>query len=266
MSASQAMTLQSTASPVALAIDRWIWVFMAVFFIAITLTGFIPDSMMKVAMVRAGARPPLPPILHVHAVLMGSFLLLLLAQSWLMATGRRDRHMMLGRIAFVLVPAMVIAGFILVPTMYRQVAHAAQVTPPPMQGQLQQLVLLLDDIALLQFTVGILFPICIWLALRARRTDPGFHKRMMFLATAIALPAAFDRIEWLPTTAPGSPLSSDLYILVAVSPMLLYDVIRNHSIPRVYWVWLALVLPVIIAGNLLWNTPGWHAFVSRLLG
>ena len=68
-----------SGTPRAHAIDRWIYVFMAAWFIVIVLVGFIPDAMMKVAMVKAGARPPFPPILHVHAVLMGSFLLLLLA-------------------------------------------------------------------------------------------------------------------------------------------------------------------------------------------
>src|SRR3954468_10204529 len=77
-------------------VDRWIFVFTAASFVVITLTGFIPDSMMKVGMVKAGARPPFPPALHVHAVLMGTFLLLLLAQTWLMAMGRKALHMQIG--------------------------------------------------------------------------------------------------------------------------------------------------------------------------
>jgi hypothetical protein len=43
-------------------------------FIVITLTGFIPDSLQKIAAVQSGARPPFPVVLHMHAVLMGSFL------------------------------------------------------------------------------------------------------------------------------------------------------------------------------------------------
>lgn len=78
-----------SGTPRAHAIDRWIFVFMAAWFIAIVLTGFIPDSIMKVSMVRAGARPPFPLVLHMHAVVMGSFLLLLLTQTVLMATGHK---------------------------------------------------------------------------------------------------------------------------------------------------------------------------------
>src|SRR5437763_4720467 len=96
-------------------VDRWIYVFTAASFIVITLVGFIPDALMKVAMVQAGKRPPFPPVMHVHAVLMGSFLLLLLAQTWLMATGHKQYHMRLGIVGFVLAAALVVVGFILAP-------------------------------------------------------------------------------------------------------------------------------------------------------
>jgi len=45
-------------SPAARLIDRWIYVYMAASFLVITLVGFIPDSIMKVAAVKAGARAP----------------------------------------------------------------------------------------------------------------------------------------------------------------------------------------------------------------
>jgi hypothetical protein len=265
MSTSYAQPLHSSARPLAVAIDRWIWVFMAVFFIAIVLVGFVPDSLMKIGMVKAGARPPFPLVLHAHAVLMGSFLLLLLAQSVLMATGRRDKHQWLGRAAFLLVPAIVIVGFVLVPTIYQQVWHGAQAAPPAVQGQLKQLLGFLENISLIQAQVGILFPIYILLALRARRSDPGFHKRMMFLAVAAPLPAAIDRMAWLPNSMPASALSTYLYMLLAVSPLFAWDVLRHRTVHRAYLVWLVLFLPFFIATMLLWDTDGWHAFASRLL-
>lgn len=265
MSTYSAQALPLSASPLALAIDRWIYVFMAVLFIAITLTGFIPDSLMKIGMVQAGARPPFPLVMHMHAVLMGSFLLLLLAQATLMATGRRDRHMWLGRAAFVLVPAIVVVGFLLVPTIYQQVWQGTQTAPPPIAEKLRGTLHMLDNIALLQMRIGFVFPICVGLALAARRRNSDFHKRMMFLAVATALPAAIDRMTWLPSTFPGSPLSTELYMLLAVSPMFLWDLIRHRQALRVYAIWLAVFLPFAIAVHLLWDTPGWHAFVPTLL-
>ena len=88
---------------------------------------------------------------------------------------------------------------------------------------------------------------------------------MMFLAVAAPLPAAIDRMTWLPTTMPGSPLSTYLYMLLAVSPLFLWDLVRHRTVNRAYLVWLGLLLPFFIATMLLWDTDGWHAFASRVL-
>jgi hypothetical protein len=99
-----------SGTPRAHALDRWIFVLMAGWFLLIVFAGFLPDSAMKIAMVRAGARPPFPIVMHMHAALMGTFMLLLLAQSTLMATGRRALHMQLGIVAFAFVPLLVVVG------------------------------------------------------------------------------------------------------------------------------------------------------------
>ena len=143
-----------SGTPRAHAIDRWIYVFMAAWFIVIVLVGFIPDAMMKVAMVKAGARPPFPLVLHMHAVLMGSFLLLLLAQTWLMATGRRALHMQLGLLGMVLAAALVVVGFILAPTMYYQVWGGATFGPPQVRAALAPVLPIIENILLLQIAAG----------------------------------------------------------------------------------------------------------------
>ena len=255
-----------SGTPRAHAIDRWIFVFMALWFIAITLTGFIPDSMMKVGMVKAGMRPPFPIVLHMHAVVMGSFLLVLLAQTWLMATGRRAYHMQLGLIGYGLAALLVIVGFVLVPTMYAQVWNGAHFGPPQVREMLQKQLPIVDDIALLQYRIGILFPLFLIIAFRARGRNAGMHKRMMFLATAMATPAAFDRITWLPTTMPASPVGPDLYVLLAVAPMFLWDVVRNKAVHPAYVIWLAVNIPFAIAVHGLWDTPWWHEMAPRIMG
>lgn len=255
-----------SGTPRAHALDRWIFVVQAVWFIAIVLTGFIPDSIMKIGMVASGTRPAFPLVLHFHAVLMGSFLLLLLTQSVLMATGRRELHMRVGITAFVLVPALVVVGLILAPTIYHQVWHAAQVAPPGVQPKLQERLLELDNILLMQMRIGILFPLLMVIGLRARSGNSGLHKRMMFLATAMPLPAAINRITWLPTTVPASPLSIEFYILLAVVPLFVWDVVRNRRVHEAYWIWLACWLPLAAVTDSLWGTPWWHGTARALMG
>ncbi|MFC7535928.1 hypothetical protein ACFQPG_00935 [Sphingomonas sp. GCM10030256] len=255
-----------SGSPRAHAVDRWIFVFMAAWFIAIVLAGFIPDSLVKIGMVEAGARPPFPPVLHIHAVLMGSFMLLLLGQTWLMATDRSALHMRLGVASLIVAPLLVIVGFILVPTMYHQVWQGAQNAPSEMREKLQGIVRMVENIMLLQIRVGILFPLFLGIAIMARGRNSGTHKRMMFLATAMALPAGIDRIPWLPHTMPASPLSVDLYTLAAISPMLIWDVVRNRSVHRAYWIALAFYVPFAVAIHALWDTQWWHQTARQIMG
>jgi hypothetical protein len=255
-----------SGTPRAHAIDRWIFVFMAGWFIAIVLAGFIPDSLMKIGMVQAGQRPPFPLVLHMHAALMGAFLLLLFTQAWLMATGRKDLHMQLGVAGVVAAVAIVVVGFVLVPTIYHQVWNAAQAMPEADRAKMMPGPRHLDNIMLLQLRVGILFPLFLAIGLRARSLDAGLHKRMMFLATAIPLPAGIVRIPWLPQTMPGNPVSLDLYMLVALSPMFVWDVVRNGRVHRAYWIFAAAYLPFVIVTQAVWDSDWWHQMAPRLMG
>ena len=255
-----------SGTPRAHALDRWIFVGMAAWFILVTLTGFIPDSLMKVEMVRAGQRPPFPLVLHMHAVLMGSFLLFLLSQTWLVATGRCALHRKVGPIGALLAVALVVVGFVLVPTIYHSVWGAAQHGPPAAAAAMSAFLPRLDNIMLLQIRIGILFPVLLAIGLLARERDSGFHKRMMIIAPATALPAAFDRITWIPHTLPDSPLSADLYVLLALAPMFVWDVLRNRRIHRAYLVFLAVVLVPTLFVHLAWDTPWWHQMAPRIMG
>jgi hypothetical protein len=201
-----------------------------------------------------------------HAVVMGSFLLTLLAQSWLMATGRREYHMRLGVLGFALAALLVAVGLILVPTIYHQVWQGAHFGPPEIRAKLIERLPELDNIMLMQIQVGLLFPLLLGIAFRAREHHPGIHKRLMFLATAIPLAAGIVRIGALPQTMPWSPISLQLYILVAVAPMFAWDVIRNRRVHQAYWIWLAAFVPASVLVNLLWDRPWWHATARTIMG
>jgi len=254
-----------SGTPRAHAIDRWIFVFMAAWFIFIVLVGFIPDAIFKVEAVQAGQRPPFPAVLHMHAVAMGSFLLLLLAQTVMVATGRGELHKKVGIAAFVLVPVLVLVGIVLAPTMYYQTWNALQTAPPSARAELQQVLYARENILLLQLSAGVLFAIFVTIALRARVVNSGMHKRMMFLATAVPLAASIDRMWWLPSSLPVNPWATDLWILVAVSPMFIWDVVRNRKVHEAYAIWLAIYVPVVLLVDVLWDKPWWHATAKAVM-
>ena len=161
---------------------------------------------------------------------------------------------------------LVIVGFILAPTMYHQVTDAIPVAPPQAQQELGQLVGRLDNILLLQICAGIMFTVAIVIGLKARRADPGFHKRMMMIAPAMAIGAAFARIQWLPHTIPDAPTSILVYQIVALLPLLAWDIIRNRRVHRAFLVLAALYVPLALVIETLWDTPWWHQTARAIMG
>lgn len=246
--------------------NRWIYVFMAALFMVTILVGFIPDSNRMLANVAAGARPPLPPVLHVHAVLMGSWLTLLLVQAVLMATGRRNFHMQLGLLGMVLAPAMVIVGFFLIPTMDAQIIDGIRHGPPPVAEELRKVLPLVMNIMLIQMRAGFVFAVLVAIALSVRLSDSETHKRLLFLATAAPLPAATDRMTWLPSSMPGAAWTNDLWPLVVLAPMILWDLYRLKRIHRAYWIWLGVSIVPAILMHALWGTDWWFKTSLGLLG
>src|SRR5437868_6132230 len=87
--------------------------------------------------------------------------------------------------------------------------------------------------------IAVVFAIFMWIALRARTRDAGLHKRMMFLAITAAMGAAIVRIRWLPTTFPNSTLTLDVFSLLPLAPMLVWDLVRNRDLHRAYLIWAA---------------------------
>jgi hypothetical protein len=250
--------------------DRWIFVFMAALFVAVTLLGFIPDSIGIVGAVRAGQRPPLPPILHFHAVLMGSWLVLLLVQATLVALGRTAWHRKLGLASLILLPAIIVASVLLVKASWQQIGFLA-VSPPP--GLAPAVVIGLKatvtKVLLTQIRMGIVFTVLIVWALQIRAQDPQMHKRLMFLATVVPLGAGVDRavgfLGW-PVNFGPTFFYDDVYCLLLLLPLFAYDLIRRKTVLRAYFIWAAFFLPTGIAMYVLGGTSWWAAEAPRLMG
>jgi hypothetical protein len=255
---------RSNAGPLARLADRWIYTFMAALFVAVALIGFVPDSVSVLAAVDAGRRPPLPPVLHAHAIAMGAWLLLLLTQTTLVATGHTTQHRKLGLVGTVLAPIIVVLMYAVAKS-----AGSALAAIPPGAMPAEQLAgtkFLVNNLLLEQIRSMALFGGLVAWALLVRKRDSETHKRLLIVATLIPLPAALDRIAWLPTTLPERPVSGDLYLLLLLAPVLIYDLVRQGRVHRAYLIGIGLNLPFVIAAHLLWGTPWWQATAPALLG
>lgn len=246
--------------------DRHVYVFTAAWFVVLTLAGFIPSSLDKIQAVNNGQRPPFPMELHVHAALMGTWLLVLLGQSALMARGQRLWHRTLGWVAAALLPAIVISGVLLIQAIWQGLWGPASAAMPA--GALLETRTFVTNILLLQIRALFGFSLFLVWALWVRRTDPESHRRLVLLGTAIPLLAGIDRLTtalgW--TTMPASPVALDLYLVLSVLPLLAWDLLRHRQVHFTTRAWLLINLPMALATNLLWGSEWWLKHAPRLVG
>jgi hypothetical protein len=247
------------------ATDRRFYAGMVLLLLAIVLSGFIPTSRTMLAAVQAGHRPPIPLVLHVHAVVMGAWISLLVVQGLLVASGRADLHRRLGMAAFALMPAVVLVMLL----MTRQgwmgmIQMPAGMMPPEVLAGTKALI---ANLLLAQLLVIVLFPVFIGRALALRRRDPGSHKRYMIFGTMLPLTAGLDRLtEALGvSTLPGSGDSSYFWTLVLTLPVIAFDLIRQGRIHKATLVFLGVLLACFAFVHALWGSEGWLATAPRLM-
>ncbi len=219
-------------------------------FVLTAVAGFAPRS----ASILAGTMPMPPLAVHVHALLMTAWLVLLAAQAWLVAVGKRGTHRTLGAASFVLAPAVWAALIGVTIVRYHDLTEIG-------------LGAIASNILLLQIRSIILFPLFFVWAMAVRRTDLETHKRMLILATFVLLDAAVGRHVWLPgndITVNYDPTHA--YWLLLLVPALVHDTVRLGRPHRAYVIGLVLILPCVVATHFLWNAPQWHALAATWMG
>jgi len=209
--------------------SRWFYASLALLFLATAVIGFGPNSYGIVT-----GRLEMPPLLiHVHAAVMFSWLLLLLAQASLVATHQSRLHAQLGRVSFFLVPVMILVMATLAITTF-EIGTTS------------------NGIAIVQVRRLTLFTAFYLWAIRARRSDPESHKRMQFWATLVLLDAAVLRMPWLPNLGIQNIAVAHTYLLLLMAPAFVYDLHRFGRIHRTHWIALALMIATTVVASALW--------------
>jgi len=225
--------------------DRRLYAWAALLIPLVVLAGFARSYYLKGLF---GA-PALPgALVHAHGLVMTSWVLLFIAQVWLVASRRTRLHMRLGLLGAILAALVVLVG---VATAIAAAARGATPGPPA----LQFLVIPLGDM----FVFAVLTGAALYYR---RRLDT--HKRLMLLAAVNLLTPAIARIP-LHFIETGGPLVffglTDLCILACVA----YDTFKQRRLHPVFlWGTLFIVasqpLRLMLAG-----TGAWMRFATWLV-
>lgn len=209
------------------------------------------------ALERLQGHPESPTVLPIvlHATAFSSWLILLTIQTLLVRQKHTALHMKLGLVAVALVPAMAVATC--AAEVFMQRWHLAH---PP--GNLQFLIMPIF------WVVG--FTLLATAAIASRKNPPA-HKRLILLATAVIVGAAYDRWwsdgltnifgEGLGALLVEEFLATNLIIAGAMA----YDFFTRGRLHKVY----ETLVPAILLGELaacyIWYLPKWPAIAAVLI-
>lgn len=189
---------------------------------------------------------PVTPLVHLHAALFTSWVLLFVVQTALVASRRVALHRRLGIAGALLAAGMLVAGT------RTAIAAAKAGGGPPGADPLEFLAIPLFDM--------VTFAIFVTTALVFRR-DKEAHKRLMLLAYVSIITAAVARIPGLLPLGPPVFFGLSLLFLAAG---VVHDWVSRKHVHRVYLWGGALLVASIPARLLLAKTGAWRALAEGL--
>lgn len=224
---------------------------MALAILASVLLGFARSFYLKPLFPDHPA--PAEPFFIVHGLAFTAWVLLLLAQTTLIARGRIDLHRKTGAFGVALAIAMVVLGIFGALIAARRPTGFVGIAVPPLQF-----------LAIPLFSM-VLFPLFVALAV-VRRRNAQSHKRLMLLASFQLVTAAIAR--W-PVIADYGPLAffgiTDLFLVALV----VWDVrSRGRLHPVTLWGGLLMIAAqpaqLVLSGTETWL--GFARWATGLLG
>lgn len=209
----------------------------------------------------ASSYPPAGAALHVHGWSFFLWYLLFPTQAWLIWRRRNNLHRTLGRISVLLVVLMTLTGLLVLSVRVDEAVRNGEPRIWLMYGPL----ILSNLILFVSFYLA-----AIWMATLNRIEA---HKRLIIVASAIALGAGFFRLilflsGFHPLSLPVGVLACSLFILAGI----VHDLVARGSVHATYLIGLVVMLavevsllPQVSPANVDWVNQ-WLAVLGEQLG
>lgn len=184
-------------------------------------------------------------IIHFHGAAFSCWILVLVAQTSLVAAGRVDIHRRLGIFGFLLACAMVVLG-----VLAGTDALARGFAPPGLDAATFYVIPISD---MLIFPTLIFFAFC-------NRSSPPAHKRFILIATLALMIAPIAR--WPLAAVNQKPVAAAVVVYLFLLMLVGYDLWSIHKVHRVT-LWAGAFLIVVQQIRVpIGKTAAWHAFAA----
>lgn len=230
--------------PVNRTMERVFFTGMAFLMCACVYIGFGP-TYFRAGMVRA---PLFSPILHIHGAVFTLWIVLFTTQVVLVAAHRVKWHRSLGTISFFLPPIMIVLGTMAAVAALR---HGVRIGPlDPATSFAIPMIGLIGFVPVMYFS---------W----ATRRQPDTHKRLILIATAGLVEAAFGRFPWAQMGVPpaAGALLGLVFLLVLI---VLYDLVSLRRIHKATMWAVPLTFVMNAAAVPIGMTAVWHHLAAAI--
>lgn len=241
-------------SPVELqSAERRFYSRMALFLVALVFLGFAPSFYLRdIVPAYPRPNPTLPPAVLLHGSVFTLWMLAIVAQTQLVAAGRRDLHMKLGALTVLLALA-------LIPVMYLTATWAvARATQPPFTDPLTWTIVPLSGI--------VPFAILIWQGWAHRRIAQWHKRAMLGAAILVVAGPSIGRLPIAPPTLIGFTFQF-LLCLALFIPLIVWDRRTQGRVHPATWLGFGLLAAsIFIPLAVFWTGADWAAVATRLPG
>jgi hypothetical protein len=188
-------------------------------------------------------------IIHVHAAVFIGWLLLVIAQASLAATGRKSLHIRVGNVGMVYGVFVLLVGLTTALALFAMRIDAGRIQ----EAQDKLFAPLTDMLVFAPFLAAA------WIY----RRRPEVHKRLIIVATTILLIAAVHRMTFLG----ARPIPPARLLLVWLAPIylgMIYDFVKQRLIHPVYLLGIVAVVYLKFFRVSVFKSRAWDDFASWL--
>jgi hypothetical protein len=226
---------------------------MAIALVVLVFLGFAPSFYLKdIVLAYPRPNPSLTPFVMLHGSLFTLWMLLFIVQTQLVAAGRRDVHMKLGKASMVL-------ALVLIPIMYlTAVWQVARANQPPFTDPLTWTIIPLAGI--------IPYSVMIWNGWKHRK-NAQWHKRAMLSAAILVVAGpSIGRLPIVPPTLVGFTIILLLELVLFV-PLCLWDRRSQGQVhPATKLGFAMAVVTIALPLFVFWTGADWASVAARLPG
>jgi hypothetical protein len=209
------------------------------------------------------------PIIHIHFLLMGLWILMLVAQPFLIKYKKLATHRLLGKVSYVLVPLVLLSAWLLARSgYYREIEQLREAASAGLNSMTEFEILKAAAVEPAAIIALIIFPLFYVLGIRHRRQSPK-HARYMLATALILLGPTVDRIIFINLRVKSilgvSSYFVSMLIIDLILALLLYVDFKNGRETKTLSYCLLIFITSQLAFYILPNFDGWAVVVRFLM-